>query len=124
MAARLKQLTRRSSGTKHCALCPLGTLGYEVLNSVPSFNLGIPTIWVTQSQADYYNGRMKDIHGKPIGTEYKERELKGVAINPDDPPVFESQSSYLERHGLLEVVERERLRKADYEPVRLDKDYF
>lgn len=33
----------------------------------------------------------------------------------DDPPVYESQASYLERHGLLTESERKRLTPADFE---------
>jgi hypothetical protein len=40
-------------------------------------------------------------------------------LDPDDPPVFESQAAYLERHGLLMPGERERLRRSDLEPEAL-----
>jgi hypothetical protein len=64
---------------------------------------------------EYYTGTARDIHGslinpKPSGT------FEGVAIDPGDPPVFESQASYLERHGLFLPGERKRLKKEDFEP--------
>ena len=37
------------------------------------------------------------------------RSFKGLAIDPDNPPVFESQAAYLERHKLLPDAEREAL---------------
>jgi hypothetical protein len=36
-----------------------------------------------------------------------------------NPPVFESQATYLERHGLLLPGERERLRDSDFRPERI-----
>ena len=41
-------------------------------------------------------------------------------VDPEDPPVFESEATYLDRHGLLTAAERRRLRVADYEPVVID----
>jgi hypothetical protein len=40
-------------------------------------------------------------------------------IDWSDPPMFESEAAYLDRHGLLSAAERRRLRPADFEPVRL-----
>jgi hypothetical protein len=42
--------------------------------------------------------------------------FSGVAIDPNDPPTFESQAAYLKRHGLLLAGEERRLKKADWEP--------
>ena len=41
---------------------------------------------------------------------------KGQAINPEDPPVYESEASYLERRGLLLPGDQARLSRADFEP--------
>jgi hypothetical protein len=45
-------------------------------------------------------------------------------LDADDPPVFESEASYLERHGLLTTSERGRLKADAFAPVpvRLDDD--
>ena len=98
-----------------------GTPAHEVLAYGPSFCMGIPTMWVTQRQADIYNGRTRDIHGNQIekwkGGHYKEGDFKGEAIDPDDPPVFESQAAYLDRHKLLSDDEREALPGDAFEPV-------
>ena len=40
-------------------------------------------------------------------------------VDPNDPPIFESEASYLDRHGLLTAAERRRLRPADFEPVAI-----
>lgn len=93
----------------------VGMVGIEVFNVVPVYSFGIPTCWVDRWQVDYYNGRAKDIHGKPIGTEYQEGHFAGVAIDPEDPPEFESQAAYLDRHGLFLPGEKRRLRAADWE---------
>jgi hypothetical protein len=59
---------------------------------------------------DYYNGRAVDINGKPIGTEYHEGDFVAERFEPDDLPVFESETEYLKRHRLFAVVEVGRLR--------------
>jgi hypothetical protein len=77
---------------------------------------GLPVRWVEVWMTVFYNGRAGDINGKPIGTEYKPGDFKSVPIDPDDPPLYESQAAYLERHGLFLPGARRRLRKADFEP--------
>jgi len=89
----------------------IGTPEYECLGIMQHFILGIPDTWVDQWQADYYNGRALDIHGNPIGTEYKEGHFKGLAIDPKDPPLYESQATYLLRHGILTPAERAHLKR-------------
>lgn len=37
-------------------------------------------------------------------------------IDPDDPPIFESQPQYLRRHGLLTPLELRKLQPSDFEP--------
>ena len=97
----------------------VGTPRHEVLCIGPSFTLGIPDSWVSQQEADYYNGRAKDIHGAPIGTNYKEGHFDGLAIDPNDPPRYESQAAYLQRHGLLTTEEKAHLKK---HPVLLEPE--
>jgi hypothetical protein len=43
--------------------------------------------------------------------------LTGVPIDPTDPPVFESQAAFLDRHDLFLPGERARLSGADFAPV-------
>lgn len=88
-----------------------GTPGYEVLGLVPHFDKGIPESWVSRFDEEYYNGRAKDIHGNPIETRYKEGHFKGKAIDPDDPPRYESEAAYLQRLGLLTPDEQKYLEK-------------
>ena len=99
-----------------------GTPAHEVLANVPNYSFGIPTDWVSKWQADYYNGRSRDIHGEPIGTEYREGHFAGVAIDPEDPPRYESEAVYLERHGLLLPGEFERLTEDDFEPEAVEAE--
>ena len=105
-----------------------GTPAHEVLAYGPSYFMGIPTSWVQQSQVERYNGRSRDIHGNRIekwkGGYYKEGDFKGVAIDPDAPPTFESQAAYLERHKLLTDDERDALPGNAFEPVRYVPDEF
>jgi hypothetical protein len=79
----------------------VGTPNYEALCYVPSFSFGIPDGWIDQSDVAYYG---------------KSGTFKGVAIDPDDPPLFESEATYLKRHGLLLPGEAKRLTKANWEP--------
>ena len=99
-----------------------GTPAHEVLANVPNYSFGIPTDWVSKWQADYYNGRRRDIHGKPIGAEYEEGHFAGVAIDPEDPPRFESEASYLQRLGLLLPGEIARLNEDDFEPEIIEAE--
>ena len=94
----------------------IGTPAHECLAHGPEFRFGLPAHWVTPWQVAYYTGRARDVHGQPIGAEYRGCGFSGVAIDPDDPPQYESQAAYLERHGLLSAEERARLTAADFEP--------
>jgi hypothetical protein len=93
-----------------------GTPAYEALAYVPSFTRGIPDSWVKAWDVEFYNGRAKDIHGEPIGTKYMEGHFPYKAIDPDDPPIFESQASYLKRNGLLSPAEAKRIPAEAWEP--------
>lgn len=78
-----------------------GTPAHEVTCSWGGFDKGIPNGWVNEWQVEYYNGRAKDIHGNKIGCDFKEGDFLGKAIDPNNPPRFESEAAYLQRHGLL-----------------------
>ncbi len=96
----LPEPRQRVSGT--------GTPKYEVLAYVPHFTFGIPDSWISKFDEDYYNGRSKDIHGNKVGN-YQEGDFNGQAIDPKDPPRYESQADYLKRHGLLSATEEKAL---------------
>jgi len=95
----------------------IGTPASDVLAYKPTFAYGIPAIWITQRDVRYFSGTAVDVHGAPIGGEL--REIKGVAIDPDDPPMFEAQATYLKRHGLFLAGEERRLKKSDWEAERV-----
>lgn len=42
--------------------------------------------------------------------------------DPSDPPKFESQAAYLDRHGLLSAGEQRRLKAADFQPETIAFD--
>lgn len=88
----------------------IGTPSYEVLAYSADFEYGLPIRFVSQWDADYYNGFAVDIHGKKIGS-FSSGDFKGVAIDPGDPPLYESQTSYLQRFGLLTAAERVHLKR-------------
>jgi hypothetical protein len=85
----------------------IGTPASDVLAYVPMFRYGLPWIWIEHWQVMYYSRLAVDIHGAPIGDLYP-RNFKGVAIDPNDPPTFESQAAYLKRHGLSLAGEERR----------------
>jgi hypothetical protein len=60
-----------------------GKSTHESMNFAPGFSFGLPTSWT-----------------KLIDVELKLAK-KNDLIDPDDPPTFESQASYLQRHNLL-----------------------
>ncbi len=101
-------------GQMRLRLGGVGTPRHECLAYSPSFSYGIPDSWLTPDEVELYSGRRRDVHGEliPIGRS----DFAGKAIDPKNPPVFESQASYLDRHGLLTSEEKRRLRPRDYEP--------
>jgi hypothetical protein len=50
--------------------------------------------------------------GRPLGV---------PAVDPANPPTFESEATYLGRHELLLPGERRRLSEDDFAPQRLDE---
>jgi hypothetical protein len=93
-----------------------GTPASDVLSHAPAFSYGLPAVWVTAWEVKYYSGTAVDIHGNPIGDRIPNNDFKGMAIDPDDPPTFESQAAFLKRHGLFLTGEERRLKKSDFEP--------
>lgn len=80
----------------------LGGIGdplHEASAYAPDHHLGIPTDWVLP------DGPHAD---------------RGAPVDPADPPIFESQAAFLDRHGLLEPGERNRLPEDALEPEPLD----
>lgn len=94
----------------------IGTPCHEVLAHGLRLHLGIPADWITDWQVKFYTGKAIDIRGRPIGQEYVGRKFRGVAIDPRNPPTFESQATYLKRPSLFLTGEERRLRPADFEP--------
>jgi hypothetical protein len=74
-----------------------GTPAHEVLNWAPRFLLGLPLDWVNESDVEYWGGTMRHVvtgqlvNAKPAGS------FAGVAIDEDDPPLYESEAAYLAR---------------------------
>ncbi len=67
------------------------------LNYVEEYDHGVPAHFIDSWLADYFQGRA------------------GRAIDPNDPPTYESQATFLQRHGLLTAEERRRLQQRDFE---------
>jgi hypothetical protein len=78
--------------------------GVGVTHGDDHFSYGIPTGWVTRMDQT----EERTWPGKPFHP--------GPAVDPANPPIFESQAAYLDRHGLLMAGERKRLTDADFAP--------
>jgi hypothetical protein len=87
----------------------------------PHLAFGIPTAWVTDEVVDYYNGQAVDVRGVPIGTEFQPGDFPHVAVDWSQPPQYEAQATYLERHRLLLPHERRRLGAAAFEPEVVER---
>lgn len=120
--ARVQPITALDCAEPRRRLGGVGTPDFEALNSWPSLDRGVPTLWVTPFQEAYYSGRARDVDGKPIGKDYHDGHFAGVAPRADDPPTFESEAAYLERHGLLTAAERRRLPAGAFDPEVLAID--
>ena len=110
-----------------------GTPWHECLAACknnPDYERGLPTLWVSKFKVAYYNGVAVDIHGnhiestQPDGTPRKPGDFAGVAPDPADPPLFESEPAYLDRLGLLTDDERDKLNPTDFEPIPLPAEYW
>jgi hypothetical protein len=77
---KLPEPRKRTGGT--------GSPAYEVRAVVPSFDYGIPDVW--------------------------------VGIDRNNPPIFESEATYLRRHGLLFAGEAKR---ADFDPEAVSREW-
>ncbi|MDZ4344971.1 MAG: hypothetical protein U1E51_21315 [Candidatus Binatia bacterium] len=93
----------------------IGDPAHEHLAYVETYEYGIPAAFLDQRSIDYYNGRAIDVHGNKIG-DHKEGDFSGRAIDPADPPRYESEATFLQRHNLLTPEEKRRLRKKGFEP--------
>jgi hypothetical protein len=81
---------------------------------------GIPTQWVTADQIGRYNGRSLKGPRDCWTKDWTEGHFPYAAPDPADPPLFEAQASYLQRHGLLLPGEAERVTAEDFAPERID----
>ncbi len=83
----------------------VGTECSARLAHVPRYQFGIPVDWITEDLLRTY--------------EKLKSPLNVLAVDPKNPPVFEAEATYLERHGLLIKGERARLTDKDFEPEAL-----
>jgi hypothetical protein len=85
----------------------VGTPCHEVLAYEPEYDFGVPARWVTARMVEHY----------------REGGFRGVAIDPRDPPRFESEPSYLRRHELLLTEEHARLTPTAFTPETVELDH-
>lgn len=99
----------------------VGTERYRVLGDCSEFAHGLTRAFVTAADVAYWTSN-EGAHGYAGGIGRFLGPFAGVAIDPMNPPTFESQASYLKRHALFLPGEEARLKAADFEPeaVRLD----
>lgn len=82
-----------------------GSPSYECMGFAPAFSFGLPTSWPSVVNVELELCKKSDVP------------------DPDDPPVYESQAAYLQRHGLLTSAEIKWLTKhpaaLQPEPIRI-----
>lgn len=83
----------------------IGTPCHERLAHAERYVIGVPDPWILRGDIETY---------ARLGT-----PLDVPALDPANPPMFESEPAYLERLGLLLPGERKRLEPADFEPESL-----
>lgn len=88
----------------------IGDPQHEVMGCSLTFRFGLPTLWVEPWMVSEFPRSSPDLYAPGWAR----------AIDPTDPPQFESESTYLERHGLLTDAERRRLPADAFEPETLD----
>ncbi len=79
----------------------IGTPRHEVLPYRPSYWCGVPAQWMSM--------HVRELFMRP-------GDYAGALIDRANPPMFEAQASFLDRHGLLPPDERRRLRADDFKP--------
>jgi hypothetical protein len=84
-----------------CRLGGIGTPANECTAIMLRLTRGVPADWLWP----------------PDAAEWP--DLIGCLVSLADPPAFESEATYLDRHGLFLPGERERLTAAAFEPWRL-----
>jgi hypothetical protein len=92
-----------------------GTAYADAFQVEPQSLFGIPTAWCSTVDVACHAAGEGGIHAPRLGVTVE-------AVDPADPPVFEAQAAFLERHGLLQPGERERLEPADFEPEHVELD--
>ena len=73
----------------------IGTPSFEVLAYAPCFCKGIPISFINEWDMKFYADSFKGKNVSPIGE--------------NDPPTFESEAAYLQRHDLLTPQEKKYL---------------
>jgi hypothetical protein len=63
----------------------VGTPKHEVLAYSPTYAYGIPVYWITEWEFRYYTGRAVDVHGQPIGQEFRGHGLLAADERADLP---------------------------------------
>ena len=92
----------------------IGNLKSDVLAHVESSWCGMPTCWLMRSDVLLYTtGKFEELRRRR-----GDKPFCGVALDPRDPPQFESEASYLKRHRLFLRGEAARLTVDDFEPEK------
>ncbi len=94
----------------------LGGIGtpYHEVSGMRSLAFGVPDDFVNDNNVQFFRDR-DDVNDFNI-------------VDPTQPPKYESQATYLKRHGLLVSGESRRIKKKNFEPETIfqifDKNYM
>jgi hypothetical protein len=100
-----------------------GVPRHDALAYVVDFDYGVPQAgFVSAWEWLYYNGQARHVDGHLIAEDRKLGDFPYQPFDKNDPPVYESQATYLRRHGLLLRGELKRLTETDFEPEVMTDD--
>lgn len=88
----------------------IGTAAHECLNVALHLDRGIPSQWLDADDVETFAPIRASAGGPPF---------EGVAVDPADPPLYESEAAYLDRLGLFLPGEKRRVPAAAWQDARV-----
>lgn len=86
----------------------VGTPLHECLADAPRYDCGVPVDWLSQELASYYTGELRHVvTGERVNPGAKPEDFPYPPVDVANPPTYESEAVYLERHGQLTRAEQQ-----------------
>jgi hypothetical protein len=94
----------------------VGTPAHQVLAYELVYDRGIPGYWVEPWMHRYFNGQFRTVKGKLVKSRFHPGDFPHPPVSPTDPPRYESEAAFLDRHKLLTAAERAVLDRDGWPP--------